>query len=56
MKEEEIIQALRSSKTTGEELWAMRLKIAELIERYKDAYLNMREFAESKGLDTTTRN
>jgi hypothetical protein len=41
---------------SSDEVRSVRLKAAELIERYRDAYTNMREFAEANGLDTTARN
>lgn len=36
------------------EIRQMQIKACNLIERYQDAYLNMRKFAEDNGLDTTT--
>ena len=39
---------------TAAERREARLKVCELMESYKDAYLNMRQFAEDSGLDTTT--
>ena len=38
----------------AEELREVRLAAAEEIEKYRDAYKNMCDFAVSKGLDITT--
>lgn len=38
------------------EVRAARLRGADLIERYRNAYINMRDFAEANGLDTKARN
>lgn len=57
MNEETIIHILRNPHgyNDNDQREAM-LKAADKIEDYKDAYLNMRQFAEDNGLDTTTRN
>jgi len=39
-----------------DEVREARLTVCDKMESYKNAYLNMREFAESKGLDTMARN
>lgn len=40
---------------SGSDVKNARLYAAKLIEQFREAYLNMREFAEASGLDTATR-
>jgi hypothetical protein len=55
--EDHVLHVLRNPfDFSDDEVRAARIKGAELIERYRDAYLNMRQFAEANGLDTVARN
>lgn len=56
-KEHKILHILRNPYGWSESdvRWA-RLEGAKLIEDYKDAYLNMRDFAEENRLNTATTN
>lgn len=55
MRTHEIISKLRNPYGVNEkEMRAVRLAAADKIESLEDAYQNMKKFAESNGLDTTT--
>ena len=55
-KTDEIIAALRNAyDQTPEQMRDIRLRAADEIEKWQDAYLNMKTFAEDNGLDTTAR-
>ena len=55
MTEQKVIHILRNPYAHSEdEIITAGREAASLIEKYKDAYINMREFAESNGLDTVT--
>ena len=54
MTEDFCLHILRNPYSYSEETTReARLKAADLIESYKSAYLNMRDFAEKSGLNTT---
>ena len=40
---------------SAEEIRDMQLKACDLLDRWEEAYLNMRKFAEDNGLDTVAR-
>lgn len=51
--ENKILHILRNPYGfTEDEIRAARLEACNLIERYKDAYRNMKEWAEKNGVDT----
>ena len=53
MTEEKALHIVRNPYGFSEdEIREARLYVCDKMESYKDAYLNMREFAESKGIDT----
>jgi hypothetical protein len=52
-RESNVIHILRNPYGySNSDVREARLDAAKLIENYKDAYLNMRKFAEDNGLDT----
>lgn len=55
MTEQEALHIVRNPwGHSDQEQRRAALKIAILVERYRNAYENLREFAEQNGLDTTT--
>lgn len=55
MTEQQVIHILRNPHGwSDDDIRTARLEAARIIEKYKDAYQNMRDFAKYNGLDVTT--